>query len=164
MIDGIGIAQACNNVEFNTSQPEKPNFNICNCDGALPKKAWGRTIQYTDPCGLEKEAKKDWIAAPVVGGVALVVSILLLAFLWRRRRSKQSRLVLEGEEMELSSTNYNRSPQSNYGLGVDHPVIAIPPPAATQASVSTPSDASIQSGDSGVALIDSHAGPSNVKR
>lgn len=110
----------------------KINPKICNCDGSLPEQVWGRKIQYRDPCGLEKKAgdQQVWIAAPIVGSVVVAIGVGILIYYVRKR--KNAKLERGIEEIAL------------------HDIDSQP----------TVSDGSVQSFDSGVAIINHQAGPS----
>lgn len=143
IIDGIGISQACN-IHYDDEVQR-----ICMCDSALPEYAWGRKIENRDPCGLERRANKDWIAAPVIGSVAIAIGIILSIILWHHKQ--KARLQRQDIPDEIALTSLRSCiVQSHHTTNGE---ANLTQRSAAGLDFSTPSQSSVQSVDSGVSLI-----------
>lgn len=147
IIDGFGLTQSCTNDE-GYSSPSR----ICNCNGPLPEYGWGRKIENRNPCGLNKKADKAWIAAPVIGGLALFVAVCGMAYvLWGRRtadrqQQQQQPSRTAAQDVPLSFLAAIKSNTQRLAGRLSHRSNA-------GWDASTPSQTSLESGDSGGDLI-----------
>lgn len=137
VIDGIGIANVCDGSEYNNGA----GYSICSCDGQLPATAFGRRVENRNPCFLQLEAddtaiaaapSRAWIAAPILGGLALVVLAGVVGFMFGRRQKRKTgevRLDEEGENIAMQdiqpSAQLRRSisptsetPSADSGIGL----------------------------------------------
>jgi hypothetical protein len=138
VIDGFGLTQVCS-----PDNQDRGNGRICNCDGALPEVVWGAKVASRDACGLTKSADKAWIAGPIVGGVALLALISIVAALFARRRRRNKASLQDHEDIPMESLDNLRVEEIS-------PVSSIP---SVVPSAAAETEATVESFDSGVALV-----------
>lgn len=146
IIDGFGLTQLCTNVEDGTPS------RICNCGGPLPEYGWGQKIRNRDPCGIDKKSDdKAWIAAPVIGGLAFLLALCALGFYLLKRRDGRSHQregtgQASARDIQLSFLSAIKTNSQKLAGRLSHRRNA-------GWDASTPSQTSLESGDSGASLV-----------
>lgn len=151
IIDEIGITNICNGKPIG-----KTKQSICTCDGSLPEQAFGKKVTNRNPCNLDtteeaaisssSSTPPKWIAAPIVIGVILIIS-LSIAYLYHHKRRKRSSQNIELEIESIALQDFRPTPNS---IAAPAQASSTPPIHHLSPTNSNPSTASA---DSGIGLI-----------
>lgn len=162
VIDGIGITFSCGLKSFYNGYH---GYNQCSCDGELPAEAFGQPVANRDPCNLSKEAP-NWIAAPIVGGVAAVIVLGVLAYILRRKRKHSRHSKRQPEDIAMQDLTESFAVEGvPWRTASSREVTTTSPGTAAHAGAEGPESPAISqvaSTDSGVALFDT-AGSSRAR-